>query len=74
MSARHLASLSLAVFLAAAAPAALAQPTIVERSAVDLSADLAAGRATSEALVRAYLDRIEAVDQSRPQPCTASSP
>ena len=52
--------------LFACAPPASAQPTIVERSAVDLSADLAAGRTTSEALVRAYLKRIEDIDRGGP--------
>jgi len=40
--------------------------TIVERSAVDISAALAAGRVSSEALVRAYLKRIDDIDRSGP--------
>ncbi len=50
----------------AGAPARAAEPQIVERSVVELSADLSAGRITSEALVRAYLRRIRDVDQSGP--------
>ena len=37
---------------------------VEERSISDLGADLAAGRTTSEALVSAYLDRIEKIDRS----------
>jgi amidase len=39
---------------------------VVERSISDLAADMAAGRVTSEALVRAYAARIEAVDWAGP--------
>ena len=39
---------------------------VVERSIDDLAADLAAGRTNSEALVRAYLARIEALDRKGP--------
>ncbi|WP_066657614.1 MULTISPECIES: amidase [unclassified Sphingomonas] len=48
-----------------AAPSAGAE-LVVERSIDDLSADLAAGRTSSEALVRAYLARIEAIDRKGP--------
>jgi amidase len=45
-----------------------ASSTLVEeRSISQLSDDLAAGRTTSEALVRAYLDRIEKLDRSGPR-------
>jgi amidase len=39
---------------------------VEERSISQLSDDLAAGRTTSEALVRAYLERIETIDRSGP--------
>lgn len=48
-----------------AATSALASPApvaIEERSLTDVAADLAAGRATSEDVTRAYLDRIALVD------------
>jgi amidase len=48
-------------------PMARSAPEVAERSATDLSADLAAGRVTSEALVRAYLARIDALDRNGPQ-------
>ena len=55
-------------FLVAAALGgpALAAPVVVERSAVELSAAMAAGRATSQGLVEAYLARIEAIDRTGP--------
>ena len=40
--------------------------TVEERSAGQISADLAAGRTTSEAVTRAYLDRIAAIDAAGP--------
>jgi amidase len=40
--------------------------SVEERSITQLSEDLAAGRTTSEALVKAYLDRIEKLDRSGP--------
>jgi amidase len=44
-----------------------ASSTVVEeRSITQLGEDLAAGRTTSEALVKAYLDRIEKLDRSGP--------
>ncbi|HEV7693586.1 MAG TPA: amidase family protein, partial [Hyphomonadaceae bacterium] len=44
-----------------------ANSTLVEeRSITQLSEDLTAGRTTSEALVQAYLDRIEKLDRSGP--------
>ena len=39
--------------------------TVEERSAGQISADLAAGRTTSEAVTRAYLDRIAAAVTAR---------
>lgn len=39
---------------------------VAEKSVTELQADMAAGRVTSEALVRAYLARIEAIDRSGP--------
>jgi amidase len=39
---------------------------VVERSIGELSADMAAGRVTSEALAAAYLARIEAIDRAGP--------
>ena len=39
---------------------------VEERSITQLGEDLAAGRTTSEALVKAYLDRIEKIDRSGP--------
>ena len=39
---------------------------VVEKSIAELAADMAAGRVTSEGLVRAYAARIEAVDRSGP--------
>jgi amidase len=51
--------------LALATPA-IAAPPIVERPLADLSADLAAGRATSAALTRAYIKRIVAMDRKGP--------
>ncbi len=61
-----LAAILLAACATAAKPADNAN-LIVERSIDDLTADLAAGRTTSEALVAAYLARIEAFDRSGPQ-------
>ena len=48
-----------------AASAADSYP-VVEKSVTELQADMAAGRVTSEGLVRAYLARIEAIDRSGP--------
>lgn len=39
---------------------------VEERSAAQIAADLAAGRTTSEAVTRAYLDRIAAIDAAGP--------
>lgn len=44
------------------APAAAAAYNVEERSLAQVSADLSAGRVTSEQLTRAYLERITAVD------------
>lgn len=62
-------SLALATPAAATPPEptlALSEAQIVERSIDELAADLAAGRTSSEALVRAYLARIAAIDRSGP--------
>jgi amidase len=40
---------------------------VIERSIAELSADMAAGAVSSEALAEAYLARIEAVDRAGPQ-------
>ena len=58
--------LASALICLVAGAARAAEPQIVERSAVEISQDLAAGRTTSEALVRAYLRRIRDIDQSGP--------
>jgi len=52
----------------AGAPVAPAQatPDIVERDAATLAADMAAGRTSAEALTRAYLARIAAIDRAGP--------
>ena len=50
----------------AAAPARVAGYAVEERSLAELAGDLAAGRTTSEQLVRAYLARIESIDRSGP--------
>jgi amidase len=59
-----------ATALAFSACASLGVPSnsalVEERSISQLSDDLAAGRTTSEALVQAYLDRIERLDRSGP--------
>ena len=65
MNRRHAAPLAFAAALIAAG-SAMAEPQVAERSATDLSADLAAGRTTSEELVRAYLRRIEEIDRKGP--------
>ena len=48
------------------APAAPPAYDVEERALTDVAADLAAGRTTSEALVQAYLRRIETIDRSGP--------
>jgi amidase len=40
---------------------------VYERSIAELAAEMAAGRLTAEGAVRAYLDRIEAIDQGGPR-------
>jgi len=52
--------------IAAQATAQAASYRVEEASVAQLQADMAAGRITSEALVRAYLARIQAVDRSGP--------
>lgn len=47
--------------------AAAAQYDVSEKDIVTLQADLAAGRVTSEQLVRAYLERIDNLDRSGPR-------
>ena len=50
-----------------AAPAARAAPsTANERTVAQLEADMSAGRTTSEAVVRGYLDRIAHIDRAGP--------
>lgn len=61
-----LAAMTLAAALPAGAVQAAAPYSVVERSVAQLDADMAAGRVTSEALVRAYLARIAAIDRSGP--------
>jgi amidase len=51
---------------AANAQSSAAYP-VEEKSVAQLQADLSAGKVTSEELVRAYLARIEAIDQSGPR-------
>lgn len=56
-----------AALIAGSLSGAQAQPVeVAERSIAEVSADMAAGRITSEALVRAYLARIQAYDQQGP--------
>ena len=61
-----------ALFLAAIAtganlsPASAAPYDVEEKSIATLQADLASGATTSEALVEAYLDRIERLDHAGP--------
>jgi len=43
------------------------QPQLIDKSIAELRADLDAGRTTSVALVRVYLDRIEKLDHSGPK-------
>lgn len=47
-------------------PASAAPYTVEEKSVADLQADLASGATTSEALVAAYIARIEAIDRTGP--------
>ena len=54
-----------AALLLASAPTHAATP-VEERSVAELQGDMAEGRATSEALVRAYLDRIARIDRRGP--------
>ena len=56
-----------ALCLADATPAIAQAPAVEERSAVQLAADLAAGRTTSEKLVAAYRARIAAIDRAGPR-------
>ena len=60
--------LAIVLGLAMASGGARAQTpyAVAEKSVTELQADMAAGRVTSEQLVRAYLARIEAIDRSGP--------
>jgi amidase len=51
---------------AAGPPRATAGPSLTDRSAEALAADVAAGRVTAEAVVRAHLARVAAVDRAGP--------
>ena len=60
-------SVLLSATVLAAMPARAGQGySVAEKSIATLDADMAAGRVTSEQLVRAYLARIAAIDQSGP--------
>jgi len=73
---KHLSALSAAALLLAACGSETAEPVVEETAEVsvdwtkstlpELVAYLEAGEVTSEALVMAYLQRIEAVDESGP--------
>jgi amidase len=64
-------AVALAAQTLAAAPVMAAPPAhadaVEEKSIAELQADLTAGRTTSEALVRAYLARIERLDRGGPK-------
>ncbi|WP_246524838.1 amidase [Sphingobium phenoxybenzoativorans] len=66
-------SLPIFLMLASAVPAAIpaaaqaAPPDIADETISDLSADMAAGRTSSEKAVRAYLKRIAALDRKGPR-------
>ena len=53
--------------IAPAGSSPAATQMMVERSISELSVDMAAGHLTSEQLVRAYLERIKAIDRSGPE-------
>ena len=55
-----------AILLAMTMPSAAASYDVTEKSIPQLQVDLAAGRVTSEELVRAYLDRIAKIDRGGP--------
>ncbi|MDR3513137.1 MAG: amidase [Caulobacteraceae bacterium] len=59
-------ALGLAMALAGGSARAAAPYPVAEKSVAELQADMTAGRVTSEALVQAYLARIEAIDRSGP--------
>jgi len=58
--------LGLVTAMAGGGARAQAAYAVAEKSVTELQADMAAGRVTSEQLVRAYLARIEAIDRSGP--------
>src|SRR5690349_754468 len=60
--------------LAFVATAALSQPRIEEASIEQLQQDMAAGRATSESITRAYLDRIATFDRDRTRAVLQANP
>lgn len=64
---RLLGALFVVSVAAATSVAREAHAAVEERSIDALQADLAAGRTTSEALVRAYLDRIRRLDRKGPR-------
>ena len=74
---KHLSALSAAALLLAACGSETAEPVVEETAEVsvdwtkstlpELVAYLEAGEVTSEALVMAYLQRIDAVDESGPK-------
>src|SRR3569623_441970 len=67
MRALHASSSMTLALLAAPLPvAAQAGPKVVEQSIDQLQAQIAAGRATSESITRAYLARIAAMDRKGP--------
>ena len=64
---REAASLFAVVLALAGGVAHAGEPySVVEKSVAELQADMAAGRVTSQQLVRAYIARIEAIDRSGP--------
>ena len=63
---RHSIVLAMLLGLSVATPSLPRDAALTDKSLVELRADLAAGRTTSEELVEAYLARIEAIDQNGP--------
>src|SRR5262245_15319871 len=52
---------------AAAAPADFSKLVVEPRTVAQISADIASGKTTSEAVTKGYLDRIAAVDDAGPK-------